>query len=656
MRTKLAVYAVPRHQLGEEVADVFRWHGVTAAQWRGRKAFVSGRSGPKMCGNLEAVKVAEEIGATVETACCKGKDNFGVTVKCPLYETCEYQKQKKAKPDVWLTAHATLFQAVKAIGRVSVVFIDENFTKSAIRKDGTGITLDQLDQLPTGKFEVTGELEPHRQRLARALRSCENGGVPRTALIAAGLTVDNCAEARKLEWHLLDDVEMWPGIKPDRRKAGNVKHVRAMHGIWRAAEEILACEGDAVSGRLYLTDAKTDEGKVRVVRTRGIREIAKQFRVPTFLMDATLPDEIILKKWFPEIRVVDRITVPTPHATVRQVLGAPITVRKLTPEKDGPDRRALHHIRRYVLQKWIETGRGEVLLVVQKEVENLLNGLLPSEISVRHFNDLAGLDAFKHVRLLITVGRTQPRPFDMEDEAGALSGIELVKAPVQANGGTWFERVERGIRLKNGSGVAVLCDQHPDPLAEALRWQACEAELIQAIGRGRAVNRTVSNPLDINILADVVLPVTVDQVSEWSPPGQEWEMAAEGVWLTSPTDMAKAWPKVWADVQAAKDWLRTNRVEFPLRESFLRGIPPCSYQLSGPKQKWKSAYFDLDVVPDPGGWLAARLGPLAGFKGPPTSPRPVEFVLDGEEARITLEFFEPDVEGRVAYSVMRGVR
>lgn len=88
------------------------------------------------------------------------------------------------------------------------------------------------------------------------------------------------------------------------------------------------------------------------------------------------------------------------------MLGAPITVRKLTPEKDGPDRRALHHIRRYVLQKWIETGRGEVLLVVQKEVENLLNGLLPSEISVRHFNDLAGLDAFKHVRLLITVGRT----------------------------------------------------------------------------------------------------------------------------------------------------------------------------------------------------------------------------------------------------------
>ena len=135
------------------------------------------------------------------------------------------------------------------------MFIDENFTKSAIRKEGKGITLDQLDQLPTGKFEVTGELEPHRQRLARALRSCENGGIPRTALIAAGLTVDNCAEARKLEW------TCWTTSRCGRHqagasKAGNVKHVRAMYGIWRAAEELLACDGDAVSGRLYLADAR----------------------------------------------------------------------------------------------------------------------------------------------------------------------------------------------------------------------------------------------------------------------------------------------------------------------------------------------------------------------------------------------------------------
>ena len=47
-------------------------------------------------------------------------------------------------------------------------------------------------------------------------------------------------------------------------------------------------------------------------------------------------------------------------------------------------------------------------------------------------------------------------------------------------------------------------------LAEAVRWSICEGELIQAMGRGRGVNRTAVTPLEIDLLTDVVLPVTVD--------------------------------------------------------------------------------------------------------------------------------------------------
>jgi putative DNA primase/helicase len=144
--------------------------------------------------------------------------------------------------------------------------------------------------------------------------------------------------------------------------------------------------------------------------------------------------------------------------------------------------------------------------------------------------------------------------FDVEDTAGLLSGVEL-RTPRKDGAMVWFDRVERGIRLRDGSGVAVTCDQHPDALAEALRWQVCEAEVGQAIGRGRGVNRTAETPLDIGILADVVLPLTIDQVEEWAVPGLEVEMEAEGIWLESPTDMAKAWPAVWATAKAAKEWL-----------------------------------------------------------------------------------------------------
>ena len=56
---------------------------------------------------------------------------------------------------------------------------------------------------------------------------------------------------------------------------------------------------------------------------------------------------------------------------------------------------------------------------------------------------------------------------------------------------------------------------HVDPTAEAIRWSICEAELIQAMGRGRGVNRTAEKPLQIDLLTDVVLPVTVSELIGW---------------------------------------------------------------------------------------------------------------------------------------------
>jgi hypothetical protein len=240
---------------------------------------------------------------------------------------------------------------------------------------------------------------------------------------------------------------------------------------------------------------------------------------------------------------------------------------------------------------------------------------MPNAIHLEHFNAIAGLDGYRDVRLLITIGRTAPCPFEVEATAGLLSGIEPVKASIQQNGGTWFDRVPRGVRLKSGAGVEVSCDQHPDPLAEAVRWQVCEGELIQAVGRGRGVNRTAETALDIDILADVVLPLEVDRVAEWVAPGKETEMEAEGVRLSSPTDMAKAWPAVWASPEAANQWKKAEQRVESLYIDPSKGKPPCArYQLPGDGQKWKDVWYTPGVIPDMRGWLEARLGPLAGFE------------------------------------------
>ena len=137
-----------------------------------------------------------------------------------------------------------------------------------------------------------------------------------------------------------------------------------------------------------------------------------------------------------------------------------------------------------------------------------------------------------------------------------------------------------------------------------MRRLITEAELIQALGRGRAVNRTEQTPLDVDLLFDTCLPVTVDVVANWTEPGLLIETAAEGVMLTSPVDMVRIWPAIWPNDKAAD---RTLAKGIPALPGFQRFI----YQLDGPKMKPRTVYFCLDLIPDPRVWLEARLGPLS---------------------------------------------
>ncbi|CAA9360622.1 MAG: hypothetical protein AVDCRST_MAG90-2993 [uncultured Microvirga sp.] len=244
---------------------------------------------------------------------------------------------------------------------------------------------------------------------------------------------------------------------------------------------------------------------------------------------------------------------------------------------------------------------------------------LPADVCVEHFNNVAGLDRYKDVRLLICIGRIMPSVFEVEAFSGSLSGVEAQKTPEPARPPRWYDRVLRGLRRKDGTGLGVQTDKHPDVAAEACRWQICEGELIQALGRARGVNRTAGTPLDIDIFGDVVLPISVDQVLEWSevPAGAEIEMLADGIVLESPTDMAACWPEVWETPEAARQWQkRSTSGQNPIKDILYREMTACDfrYQRPGARQKWRNGAFDPAVVPDPRAWLEARLGRLAGFE------------------------------------------
>jgi putative DNA primase/helicase len=235
-----------------------------------------------------------------------------------------------------------------------------------------------------------------------------------------------------------------------------------------------------------------------------------------------------------------------------------------------------------------------------------------------HFNTLSGLDRWGGIGGMVVLGRTLPAPRTVELNAMALTGRE--PAPNPEDAGWWYPMVERRVRLAGDRTAPLAMEEHADPIAEAVRWCICEGELIQAMGRGRGVNRSAATPLEIDLLTDVVLPVTVDTLVPWSDlrPTRRDLMALTGIVLENAADMAACFPELWPTREAAKkDGQRKGTNDY-YRDLYNSRLSPSSaevtYRPEGAGHRPRSARVDLSRIPDPEAWLTNRLGPLASFE------------------------------------------
>lgn len=644
---------VQTHKLSGEIFVAMMRLDLNVAVVRGREAEVPGTGNPesnilpdRMCLNLPAVEDALRIGEDVERAACGGRTKGAP--KCPNYNDCQYQKQKESarKADIVIATHQFLFQQLPAeVGtKLGLVVVDEAWWQAGVQPDRevrlSGFADEPLQQpvlRDAGLGMVmslgeTNDLHALSAKTEKAFNVTPDGQlVSKEAVLAAGLTAEDCALAAKLEWRREISGAIYPGMPP-RARAEAVKKavgnavIPRRSAIWKALEELL--RGDATqTGRLQMGRKGDAEGAGRVVLLHSRREIREGIAaLPILLLDATLP-EAVVRHFLPQMRLLADVQAHAPHMRVHQIVGGWGKTSLVPSSNAALEENERRKGRLGQLADFVRLNSGGNALVVTYEaVESYFRG---PGVRTGHFNAIAGLDRFRDVRSLFVIGRPLPDPQSVLSLARAVTG-----RPIAAEAG---HTETRGALMEDGTGAAIDVRVYADPDLDAIRAAITDAEVVQAIGRGRGVNRTAETPLDVFVFADVVLPLPVTRLVRWEDirPNVLERMAARGAVLLSPSDASKAYPDLFLTPDAARMALKRGEegisrtspyVGSSLGECSGNRLVEVSYRPPGRGQQNRRALVQAEHLPGFREWLEKMLAsPLATFEiaAPPAPARPM---------------------------------
>ena len=566
------VYAIPTHQLGDEIAAQFVALGVTASVWRGLQAKDS--DGAAMCEQPELVSEAMQASVSVREICAK----------CPSRASCRYQAQHKAQPEVWVASHDYLFrEPPKPLRAAQALVVDESFWPSAIR---TGVRV-KFEALGSDTAPLRGE---DAQRLADArailwdkLAQLEIGEqLTREDLEGFALGESDLADAHKLEWKRQPsaaglEAQTVEALREAVAVAGAHRFQRSVPKLWSLVAATRAGPGE--DGRLPGFITRTAEG-VDLSYRRELWEGWQQ--LPLLALDATAAPQLVEAALGVAVDVTQIRAELPPSVEVLQVRDTAMPRRslhrKLTEGGEGADR--ARERRREDLAAMLEVQaamhRGQLCgAILQKDPEAMLRKeageqLEQAGVRLAHFGAIRGLDGWRDCRSLVVVGRPLPPTREIEAQAAVLFGRRI--EPV---GDTWPKAVVRLTPSAEGSPEAVEVSCHPDPQAEAMRLAVCESELVQAVGRARAVRRSPRQPLTVILAGCTPVPGLVPhRLVRWAelvPDTWQRIAARHKVLPLAPAGLVKAggW-QTPAAARKAMQRLAGERVDIPLEETLTK--------------------------------------------------------------------------------------
>jgi putative DNA primase/helicase len=638
----------------------------------GREAVDPETPSQKMCRELDRTKeINGALGDVSRQACKNG------AAECQFYRTCSYQAQQRLTPRVWIVAHNRLFRERPSfIPQPDFLWIDEQFWGASLNglEEPKLVMTDDLEEVREvmeGKksrkvdSSATADLMAASQRMARILREEMSGRIRKAVL--DNFDAEELRIAYRLEWRRKIELD----IKPDMplatvaalcmQVADHNQQVKLLTEFW---DLMLRTKIGEFNRSPFLDLQKSispDKGhKGRKVGNQPAGDgvylawsdgIHPSWYAPAANTDATMSEKIV-RRFYHHIATNHFFNDdPAPHTYIRQITDKRMSKINLVPNKHAnPDQRRtqqnnLKRVLRLIAVKARELWPGKLLVICQKDLEKALidTGKVPQNVELQHFKNHAGQNDWRDVPGLAVIGRTEPGVREVERIARALFGADIAEIEPNDKGAPRWPLADGHIRLRDGTSVIVKSSHHPDPHVDEMWQQICVAELMQAIGRGRGDDRTEDDPLQVIILTNVPLPLTVDETLTWKEiqPSLAQIMWASGAVPVGYRDMAAAYPDLFDSAEAARKAIkRENPGQTPIKIGYLINVCPgfqsISYRRPGSRGPAGRLLYDPARI-EPTAWLAEHLGatvttePVRRARG---GVPMVEAVVDGEVRRV----------------------
>lgn len=493
-----------------------------------------GRAHEAAIGNAPCFKHREALilsnrGLSVTSNLCQRKSEENVTIKCDDFERCEYLETRRRKPRFAILMSAELPSArgsslrdierqgppgeshfFKPIEDVSTFVVDES-PIDWLKYDSTipGRVFDTIDH-PQLRSTLRNAL--NNDSLLDLLR--EIPGFLAVLRRESEIQKAKESEAGSLVLrrdHIFEEFEAALGDRQNFRISDVIENLIVELNSGRAGKSYSLRSGQVEGGLIA-------QGRQRFPLAQ----------TPGLFLDATA-NETLLRAFVPSIELAADIHVRR-NAYITQVTIKSFSKFSLLRDRNRASVRQeidtfIQAVNRSVYER--TGGEGRTLVVTYKDFRRTLTrevphvggvfGTIPeTNVDVAHFGNIRGIDEFKDHEAVIIIGRQEPSPKVIEEDAMAI----------------WFDTSEPIEELAPGEGLPrrkgwFLVDglpaqptnergasYHPDDRVQALLENVREAESLQAIDRLRLVHN--ENQKQVYILCNLPLPnLVLNRILTW---------------------------------------------------------------------------------------------------------------------------------------------